>query len=136
MGQIRPNPPPSLPFASRRLCAELVARRGTAALRQHLALLIVETSDSQQFRNGESCVGTALAMMILPRTRKMQDSGPTQTEIVFIEPLAVRIPTAVELTGLSRSRIYELIVSGDLEIIKVGRSTLVLYKSLKKLIGS
>lgn len=65
----------------------------------------------------------------------MQDPGPTPAEVVFIEPLTVRIPTAVELTGLSRSRIYELIVSGDLEVIKVGRSTLVLYKSLKALIG-
>lgn len=64
----------------------------------------------------------------------MQDSGAFRTEIVFIEPLTVRIPTAVELTGLSRSRIYELIVSGDLEVVKVGRSTLVLYKSLKALI--
>lgn len=65
----------------------------------------------------------------------MQDSGPTQAEIVFIEPLTVRIPTAVELTGLSRSRIYELILAGDLEVTKVGRSTLVRYKSLKALIG-
>lgn len=65
----------------------------------------------------------------------MQDSDPTLTEIVFIEPLTVRIPTAVELTGLSRSRIYELIVSGDLEVVKVGRSTLVLYESLKALIS-
>lgn len=64
----------------------------------------------------------------------MQDSGAFRAEIVFIEPLTVRIPTAVELTGLSRSRIYELIVSGDLEVVKVGRSTLVLYKSLKALI--
>ena len=64
----------------------------------------------------------------------MQDSDPTPVEVVFIEPLTVRISTAVELTGLSRSRIYELIVSGDLEVVKVGRSTLVLYKSLKALI--
>lgn len=65
----------------------------------------------------------------------MQDSDPRPTEIVFNEPLTVRISTAVELTGLSRSRIYELILAGDLEVIKVGRSTLVLYKSLKALIG-
>ena len=65
----------------------------------------------------------------------MQDSGAIRAEIVVIEPLTVRIPTAVELTGLSRSRIYELIVSGDLEVVKVGRSTLVLYTSLKALIG-
>lgn len=51
-----------------------------------------------------------------------------------IEPLTVRISTAVRITGLSRSRIYELIQSGDLEIVKVGRATLVQFGSLKALI--
>ncbi|NML13192.1 helix-turn-helix domain-containing protein [Sphingobium sp. AR-3-1] len=50
-----------------------------------------------------------------------------------IEPLTVRISTAVRITGLSRSRIYELIQSGDLETTKVGRATLVQYRSLKLL---
>jgi len=50
-----------------------------------------------------------------------------------IEPLTVRISTAVRITGLSRSRIYELIQSGDLEIVKVGRATLIQYGSLKAL---
>ena len=63
----------------------------------------------------------------------MRDSDDAPTEIVFIEPLTVRISTAVKLTGISRSRIYELIESGDLETVKVGRSTLIPYKSLKAL---
>lgn len=50
-----------------------------------------------------------------------------------LEPLTVRVATAVRLTGLSRSRIYELIQSGDLETIKVGRATLIQYRSLKGL---
>jgi excisionase family DNA binding protein len=50
-----------------------------------------------------------------------------------IDPLTVRISTAVRITGLSRSRIYELIQSGDLETTKVGRATLVQYRSLKLL---
>ena len=50
-----------------------------------------------------------------------------------IEPLTVRISTAVRITGLSRSRIYELIQSGDLEAVKVGRATLIQYGSLKAL---
>lgn len=52
-----------------------------------------------------------------------------------IEPLTVRISTAVRITGLSRSRIYELIQTGDLATIKVGRATLVQYGSLKNLTG-
>ncbi|WIW88023.1 helix-turn-helix domain-containing protein [Sphingobium sp. V4] len=50
-----------------------------------------------------------------------------------IEPLTVRISTAVRITGLSRSRIYELIQTGDLDTVKVGRATLVQYESLKSL---
>jgi excisionase family DNA binding protein len=50
-----------------------------------------------------------------------------------IEPLTVRISTAVRITGLSRSRIYELIQSGDIEAVKVGRATLIQYGSLKAL---
>jgi excisionase family DNA binding protein len=53
-----------------------------------------------------------------------------------IEPLTVRISTAVRITGLSRSRIYELIQSGDLDTVKVGRATLVQYTSLKALTAS
>jgi excisionase family DNA binding protein len=53
-----------------------------------------------------------------------------------IEPLTVRISTAVRITGLSRSRIYELIQSGDLDTVKVGRATLVQYASLKALTAS
>jgi hypothetical protein len=48
-----------------------------------------------------------------------------------IEPISVRITDAIRITGLSRSRIYELIKAGDLEIIKVGASTLVLVASLR-----
>jgi excisionase family DNA binding protein len=51
-----------------------------------------------------------------------------------VEPLSVRVAVAVQLTGISRSRIYELIQSGDIEIVKVGRSTFILFESLKRLL--
>ncbi|MFC3429067.1 MULTISPECIES: helix-turn-helix domain-containing protein [Sphingobium] len=51
-----------------------------------------------------------------------------------VEPLTVRVSTAVRITGLSRSRIYELIQSGDLVTVKVGRATLIKYGSIKELI--
>lgn len=51
----------------------------------------------------------------------------------FIEPLTVRIATAARITGLSRSRIYELIQAGDLDTVKVGHATLIQYQSLKSL---
>lgn len=51
-----------------------------------------------------------------------------------LEPISVRIREAVRLTGLSRSRIYELMAAGDIEFVKVGRSTLVLVDSLRAFI--
>lgn len=51
-----------------------------------------------------------------------------------LEPLCVRISTAVKLTGLSRSSLYELIRSGALEAVKVGGSTVIPYPSLKRLV--
>lgn len=65
-----------------------------------------------------------------PRNGGSQKSQPTSTSIV-IEPIAVRIPAAVAMTGLSRSRLYELIKSGELQIAKDGASTLILVASLR-----
>jgi len=59
--------------------------------------------------------------------------APTRTE-VSPEPLAVRVAMAVKLTGLSRSRIYELIQSGDLPVRKVGRATLIAFADLKRMV--
>lgn len=51
-----------------------------------------------------------------------------------MEPLAVRIPQAVRLTGIGRSKLYELIAAEELEIVKVGAITLIAMDSLKGLI--
>lgn len=59
-------------------------------------------------------------------TRKIESSPA--------EPISVRIPEAVRLTGLSRSRIYELMRSGDIEFAKVGSSTLILVESLRSFV--
>jgi len=50
-----------------------------------------------------------------------------------VEPICVRIAAAVKLTGIGRSTLYELIKEGELETIKVGRSTFIRYASLKRL---
>ncbi len=51
-----------------------------------------------------------------------------------LEPFSVRIPVAVQLTGIGRSKLYELIAAGDVETVKVGASTLVTVASLRNLI--
>ncbi|MGE5562465.1 MAG: helix-turn-helix domain-containing protein [Bacillota bacterium] len=58
------------------------------------------------------------------------------TETGVGEPISVKIPEAVRLTGISRSRIYELMRSGDIEFAKVGSSTLILVESLRSFIQS
>jgi excisionase family DNA binding protein len=47
------------------------------------------------------------------------------------EPISVRVREAVRITGLSRSRIYELMKSGDIAFAKVGSSTLILVDGLR-----
>ena len=51
-----------------------------------------------------------------------------------LEPISVKVPEAVRLTGISRSRIYELMRSGDIEFAKVGSSTLILVESLRRFV--
>ena len=48
--------------------------------------------------------------------------------------ITVRIPDAIRMTGLGRSKIYELIASGDIETVKAGRCTLIPVNSLRQLI--
>lgn len=55
-----------------------------------------------------------------------QDALPT-------EPISVRIADAVKLTGIPRTTLYELIGAGSIETVKIGRSTFILYASLKRL---
>ena len=51
-----------------------------------------------------------------------------------LEPLTVRIPVAIRLTGIGRSKLYELIKSGDVDTVKIGTATLVTMASLRRLV--
>lgn len=51
-----------------------------------------------------------------------------------IEPISVRVLEAVRLTGIGRSKLYELIASGDIETVKIGSCTLIPMASLRGLI--
>ncbi len=52
----------------------------------------------------------------------------------ILEPISVRIPEAVRMTGISRSVLYELIKAGELHAVKLGRATLVPVASLRALV--
>jgi excisionase family DNA binding protein len=45
-------------------------------------------------------------------------------------PITVRIPEACRLTGIDRSKFYELIAAGEIDTVKVGTITLVPVASL------
>lgn len=63
----------------------------------------------------------------------LEPPAPSQLALP-LERLTVRIPTAIEMTGIGRSKLYELIQSGDVEVVKVGRCTLITVASLKRFI--
>lgn len=62
--------------------------------------------------------------------------GQAKPEPYRTEPLTVRIPEACRLTGIGRSKLYELIADGSIDIVKVGGMTLIPFESLKRLIAA
>ena len=61
----------------------------------------------------------------------MVDSPP---EDAVFRPIAVRIREACRLTGIGRSKLYELIAAGEIEIVKVGTITLIPVDSLRSFV--
>jgi excisionase family DNA binding protein len=53
-----------------------------------------------------------------------------------IAPLSVRIKEACRMTGIGRSKLYELIAAGDIEVIKVGSMTLVPVDALREFLDA
>lgn len=62
-----------------------------------------------------------------------QSTSTVDTAPLPLEPMTVRIPTAIKLTGIGRSKLYQLVASGEIETVKVGASTLVSVASLRRL---
>lgn len=52
--------------------------------------------------------------------------------ITRLEPLAVDIPEACRLTGLGRSKLYELLSAGEIPSVKVGKRRVVPVASLRQ----
>lgn len=49
-------------------------------------------------------------------------------------PLCVRINVAARMIGIGRTKLYELIGDGEVDVVKVGKSTLVTTASLNAMI--
>ena len=53
-----------------------------------------------------------------------------------VEPICVRINDAARMIGVGRTKLYELISSGELETVKIGKATRVTTASLHELVRS
>ena len=49
-------------------------------------------------------------------------------------PLAVRVRDAAHMIGIGRTKLYELIGSGELRTVKVARARLITMSSLRRLV--
>lgn len=56
---------------------------------------------------------------------------PAPVDPPTLEPLAVSAREAARLTGLSRSRVYELIAAGELEAVRSGARILIKLESVR-----
>lgn len=66
----------------------------------------------------------------------VEDPGPLHpSSPLAIEPISMRMPDACRFTGISRSTLYLLIARGEVEVVKMGSSTLLLTESLRTLIN-
>jgi excisionase family DNA binding protein len=52
--------------------------------------------------------------------------------IGLVRPLSVRVREACRLTGIGRSKLYELIGAGEISIFKVGTMTLISTAELER----
>lgn len=51
-----------------------------------------------------------------------------------VEPICVKVNDAARMIGVGRTKLYELIASGEIEVIKLGKSTRITTASLHELI--
>ncbi|MBE5073364.1 helix-turn-helix domain-containing protein [Erythrobacteraceae bacterium E2-1 Yellow Sea] len=51
-----------------------------------------------------------------------------------VEPICVKVKEAARMIGVGRTKLYELIASGEIEAIKLGKSTRITTASLRELV--
>jgi excisionase family DNA binding protein len=51
-----------------------------------------------------------------------------------LDPVTVTIPDAVRLSGLGRTKLYELLTNGEIQSVRVGTRRLIVFASLKALL--
>lgn len=64
----------------------------------------------------------------------MSGGGPVPDNAREPQPLAVRIPDACRMIGIGRSKLYELIADGTIQIVKIGSITVIPVSQIRALI--
>jgi excisionase family DNA binding protein len=75
-------------------------------------------------------------LMNAPDPQTASRKGAEKVNIPFADRITCNILEACEVTGLGRSKVYELISRGEIETRTVGRRRLVVVRSLLALFGS
>lgn len=109
---------------------------------------IAEIETLAQPRPGQDCprflydgCGGAVVPIISPPANKgvrqmsVESSHMAENHMSSRDPLCVRVPEARRLLSIGRSKLYEMIAAGEIEIIKIGTSTRVVTASLRRLVG-
>lgn len=60
-------------------------------------------------------------------------TGPS-TNLDLSEALTIRVPAAAQMLGIGKTKLYELITAREIDVIKVGRATLIVVRSLERFI--
>lgn len=71
-----------------------------------------------------------------PEAKGQKRPGMANGDIEFVDRITCTIPEACKVTSLGRTKLYELISSGELDTITIGRRRLVVVRSLLTLFGS
>jgi excisionase family DNA binding protein len=54
----------------------------------------------------------------------------------YLDPVTISVPTALKLSGLGRTKLYELITSKQIRSVRVGARRLIDFASLKAFLTS
>ena len=87
-------------------------------------MLLLFGAASEQFTSSNSS-------LYLERMNQLTQPSIPPEEGQVPAPLAVRVKEACRLTGIGRSKLYELIAADEIDTIKVGTITLIPMASLR-----
>jgi len=53
------------------------------------------------------------------------------TDTMTIEPVTVTVPVALRISGLGRTKFYEMLANGEIDSVRIGTRRLIVFASLK-----